>query len=76
MLVIDSMWFSSWSGYFGFVLAEDEITGKRAIYAGVVEGKDQKVDEQALISCGNRVNTQMMAEMLSKCNKSELKNNN
>lgn len=66
MLAIDSMWFSSLQGYFGFVLAEDEITGKRTIYAGVIQGIDQKSDEQALISGGNRVNIPMLQEFLSK----------
>lgn len=76
MKTIDSMWFNSRQGHFGFVLAEDETTGKRTIFAGVIPGLDQQSDEKEVISCGNRVNIPMLEELLSKCKQSEVKNTN
>lgn len=66
MKVIDSMWFNSLRGSFGFVLAEDEIIGERAIYAGIVSGADQEEDQKFLISSGARVNIPMLENLVSK----------
>ena len=49
MKVIDSMWFSTRQGNFGFVVGENDM-GERKLYAGVVSGLDQKTDEQELLS--------------------------
>ena len=64
--VIDSMWFNTLQGSFGFVVGEDETTGKRRLYAGVVSGLDQKADEQELLSWGNKVNIGMMEGLIAK----------
>ena len=65
MKVIDSMWFSAGLGHFGFVVGENEM-GERKLYAGVVSGLDQKGDEQAILSWGNKVNIGMMKGLISK----------
>lgn len=66
MKAVDSMWYSSLRGYFGFVLAEDEITNERAIFAGVVAGHNQKEDEKAILDWGSRVNISILKGMLAK----------
>ncbi len=65
MQVIDSMWFNTIQGSFGFVVGENE-RGERKLYAGVVSGLDQKVDEQAILSWGNKVNIGMMEGLIAK----------
>ena len=69
MKVIDSMWFSTVLGQFGFVVGENEM-GERKLYAGVVSGRDQKADEQAILSWGNKVNIGMMEGLIAKTKKS------
>ena len=63
--VIDSMWFNTAQGTFGIILAEDETTGERNLYAGVVNGSDTQADEQAILSWGNKVNPGILANMIS-----------
>ena len=65
MKAIDSMWFNSLQGSFGFVLGENEV-GKRTLYAGVAKGLDQKTDEQEILSWGNKVNIGMMESLIAK----------
>ena len=65
MKVIDSMWFNTLQGTFGFVVGENEV-GKRKLYAGVVSGLDQKADEEAILSWGNKVNIRMMEGLIAK----------
>ena len=65
MKVIDSMWFNTRQGAFGFVLGENEV-GKRTLYAGVARGLDQKADEQEILSWGNKVNIGMMEGLIAK----------
>ncbi|GAJ03815.1 unnamed protein product [marine sediment metagenome] len=65
MKVIDSMWFNSPQGSFGFVLGENE-RGKRKLYAGVVSRLNQKADEQEILSWGNKVNIRMMEDLIAK----------
>ena len=69
MKVIDSIWFSTIQGDFGFVVGEDETTGERKLYAGVVSGLDQKCDEQAILDWGNIVNIKLMEELIAKTKK-------
>jgi len=49
------MWFSMVQGHFGLVVGENEMV-ERKIYAGVVSGLNQKADEEAILSQGNKVN--------------------
>lgn len=65
MKSIDSMWFSSMQGHFGFVLGEND-EGEREIYAGVAGGLNQEVDEQHIMDWGNRVNISLMEGLIAK----------
>ncbi|MBA7661239.1 hypothetical protein ES703_69254 [subsurface metagenome] len=66
MKVIDSMWFNTLQGSFGFVLGENEM-GECKLYAGVAaRGLDQSADEQAILSWGNKVNIGMMEGPIAK----------
>lgn len=69
MKVIDSMWFNTLQGHFGFVVGENE-RGERNLYAGVVSGLDQKADEQAILDWGAKVNIGMMKGLIAKTKKS------
>ena len=68
MKVIDSMWFNTVQGTFGFVIGENEM-GERKLYAGVVSGCDQKADEQAILEWGSKVNIGMMEALIAKTKK-------
>lgn len=70
MKVIDSMWFNTRQGAFGFVLGENEM-GRRKLYAGVCRGYDQRSDEQAILSWGNKVNIRMMESLIAKVKRKE-----
>jgi len=70
MKVIDSMWFNTAQGSFGIILAEDETTGERKLYAGVAAGFDQQADEQAILSWGNKVNIGLLEGLIAKTKKS------
>lgn len=63
---IDSTWFNTIQGSFGIVLAENETTGERRLYAGVCKGDDQQADEQAIISWGNKVNLSMLESLIAR----------
>ena len=65
MKAIDSMWFITLQGTFGFVVGENDV-GKRQLYAGVVIGLDQQLDEQAILDWGNKVNLGMMEGLIAK----------
>ena len=65
MKVIDSMWFNTIQGNFGFVVGENEM-GERKLYAGVVSGHDQEKDEQTILSWGSKVNIGMMESLIAK----------
>ena len=69
MKVIDSIWFSNRMGHCGFVIGEDESTGEQKLYAGVVSGFDQKIDEQELLDWGNKVNFGVLSGFLAKLRK-------
>ncbi len=66
MKVIDSMWFNTTQGNFGFVVGENETTGERKLYAGVVSGIDQKTDEQAILDWGAKVNISLMEGLIAR----------
>jgi len=66
MRVVDSIWFNTRQGHFGFVIGEDETTGKRNLYGGVVPGFCQVADEQELLSWGTKVNIGMMESLIAK----------
>ena len=64
--VLDSMWFNTAQGNFGIILAEDENTRERKLYAGVCKGFDQQADERAILSWGNKVNLGMLGSFLAR----------
>ncbi len=66
MKVIDSIWFNTRQGHFGFVIGENETTGERRLYAGVVPGFCQAADEQELLDWGTKVNIGMMESLIAK----------
>lgn len=66
MKVIDSMWFNTIQGAFGFVIGENEMTGERKLYAGVCSGQDQSADEQTILSWGNKVNIGLMEGLIAR----------
>ncbi|MBA7701085.1 hypothetical protein ES703_109816 [subsurface metagenome] len=65
MKVIDSMWFNTLQGTFGFVVSENEM-GARKLYAGVASGFDQEADEQEVLSWGNKVNIGTMVGLITR----------
>ena len=69
MKVVDSMWFNTIQGSFGFVVGENE-RGERKLYAGVVSGLDQTADEQAILDWGSKVSIGMMEGLIAKTKKS------
>jgi len=64
--VVDSMWFNTAQGSFGIILAEDETTGERKLYAGASACFDQQADEQQILSWGNKVNLGMLGSFLTR----------
>ncbi len=71
MKAIDSMWFNTLQGSFGFVIGENETTGERKLYAGVCNGQDQKKDEQLILSWGNKVNIGLMEGLIARVKEKE-----
>ena len=65
MKAVDSMWFTTRQGSFGFVVGENEM-GERKLYAGVSRGDDQEADEQEIMSWGNKVNLDMMEHLITR----------
>lgn len=53
MKIIETLWFNSFKGSAGIVVAEQEVTKARVAYLGVVSGEDEKVDIDSIISFGN-----------------------
>ena len=69
MKVIDSIWFNTLQGICGLVVGENEM-GERKLYAGVVSGLDQKADEEAILSWGNKVSISLLEGLIAKTKKS------
>jgi len=65
MKVIDSLWFNTFHGSFGFVIGENK-RGERKLYAGVVSGLNREVNEQTILDYGSRVNISMMEGLIAK----------
>jgi len=53
MKVIDSLWFTNMKGTVGIVILEEDVTGDRKAYIGMVEGLDEQTDREALLAWGN-----------------------
>lgn len=65
MKVIDSIWFNTPQGHFGFVVGENE-RGERKLYGGVVTGLDQKYDEKLILDYGNKISTDMLESIIAR----------
>ena len=70
MKVADSMWFNTAQGVFGVVVGENSV-GERRLYAGVVNGFNQKADEEAILSWGNKVNIGLLEGLIAKTKKTK-----
>ena len=55
MKVIDSLWFTNIKGTVGIVILEEDVTGDRKAYIGVVSGEDEKADTETIIAWGNKL---------------------
>lgn len=66
MRMVDSIWFNTRQGHFGFVIGEDETTGERNLYGGVVSGFCQAADEQELLDWGTKVSVSIMESLIAK----------
>ena len=54
MKVIDTLWFTNIKGTAGLVILEEDVTGDRKAYIGVVDGLNEQTDREALLAWGNR----------------------
>lgn len=64
--VLNSMWFNTMKGCCGIVLAKDVVSGEQRLYAGTASGADQEADERDIISWGQKVNVNILREMMDK----------
>ncbi len=53
MRVVDSLWFTNNKGTVGIVIIEEDVTGERRAYIGIVDGYNQEADTQSIIDWGN-----------------------
>ena len=65
MKALDSMWFSTTKGHFGLVVGQDSF-GTKHLYAGIVGGKDQHLDEIEILNWGTKVNISMLKGLMDK----------
>lgn len=54
MKVIETLWFTNFTGTCGIALGKEDITGDPVAYIGVVEGKDEKADTESIINLGTK----------------------
>lgn len=66
MKILDSIWFSSRGGYCGLVVGEDELTGEKMAYIGVVSGSNEGMDTQEVAQWGCKVNLRRLNEIIKK----------
>lgn len=71
MKVIDSTWFNTMAGSFGFVIGEDDRTGERRLYAGIASGLDQEADERAILAGGAKVSIGMLEGIIARTKKED-----
>lgn len=66
MKILDAMWFNSVGGTCGLVIGEDEHTGEKKAYIGVVHGFDEKLDTVQVAEYGCKVDLTMLTEIVKK----------
>lgn len=54
MKVIETLWFTNIKGTAGIVILEEDVTGDRKAYIGVVDGLNAQTDREALLAWGNK----------------------
>ncbi len=65
MKKIRTFWFNTLDGCFGIVVGEDDVTGKRKAYCGVVAGDDEEADEARIMRGGSSINAHLLREALN-----------
>lgn len=66
MKILDTMWFNSRGGHCGLVIGEDEVTGEKKAYIGVVSGTNEEADTKEVAEWGCRVNLSRLNGIIKK----------
>ncbi len=66
MKVLDTMWFNSRAGHCGLVVGEDETTGEKKAYMGVVSGLSEEMDTKEITEWGCKVSLRRLNEIIKK----------
>ena len=62
--VVDTLWFTNMKGVIGIVILAEDVTNDRKAYISVVDGHDQNVDTQTVISYGNPLSVDTIERLL------------
>ena len=65
MKTIDATWFTTLSGTVGIVVADDEVTGKRKAYSGIVSGLDEKHDTERVKCYGVELSLPILRSLVA-----------
>ena len=63
MKIKQAFWFSTLQGTIGIVVGEDEHTGKRKGYIGMVGGRDEEADTETIAQQGSPVMAAYIGEI-------------
>ena len=66
MKVIAKYWFSSLTGHCGIVVGEDETTGERKAYIGVIGGFNEEADTKTIMESGQKFRPLILKEILQR----------
>lgn len=55
MKTIEIIWFTTFDGTLGITVIEEDVTGDRKAYIGVVKGNNEKVDEKRIVAFGQKL---------------------
>ncbi|GAI87289.1 unnamed protein product [marine sediment metagenome] len=69
MKVIDTLWFTNLKGTAGIVILEEDVTGDRKAYIGVVDGLNEQTDREALLAWGNKFSLSTAEQIVQKLTK-------
>lgn len=69
MRVTGTYWFSGMTGMLGIVTGEDEMTGEKKAYIGVVDGQDEEADTERIRQLGSPVSAAVLSEIAEKLSK-------
>ena len=65
MKKLRTFWFNTLNECFGIVVGEDDVTGKRKAYCGVVPGNDEEADEARIMRTGSPIDPRLLREALN-----------